>query len=312
VTYIPREWGEYKGGSQQSGLAFQDSAGTLRFFTNIRVEALAARVLKKSKPELAIRSLKTAVQDWNYVVEGMKTAEPLPEIYGRPDGLERISLGAIASVDLYRATGEQKYADEAFRLGALILASQEQKIQPWSIPMTGYFYTGPKRENLFHRFHIGQEQEPVIALAHLCETFPGNANWMKCYSAIVLHSKYYQQVAAKVDQPFNVLPAAVNKESEARLIPEGKDWTPLRAADRDSYVQQVYRGVPLGGEYYLRRFPVWFDFRGNSSVLLSEEKRFRRRTNTRRRRGARSGATTGAMAAGTKPFFGQRYVWGRL
>ena len=35
VTYIPREWGEYKGGSQQSGLAFQDSAGTLRFFTNI-------------------------------------------------------------------------------------------------------------------------------------------------------------------------------------------------------------------------------------------------------------------------------------
>lgn len=236
------------------------------------VEALAARVLKNSKPELAIRSLKTAEQDWNYAVEGMKTAEPLPEIYGRPDELERISFGAIASVDLYRATGEQKYADEAFRLGALILASQEQKIQPWSIPMTGYFYTGPKRENLFHRFHIGQEEEPVIALAHLCDTFPGNANWMKWYSAIVLHSKYYQQAAAKVDQPFNVLPAAVYKESEARLIPEGKDWTPLRAGDRDSYVQQVHRGVPLGGEYYLRRFPVWFDFRGNSSVLLSEAK----------------------------------------
>ena len=28
----------------------------------------------------------------------------------------------------------------------------------------------------------------------------------------------------------------------------------------------------MGGEYYLRRFPVWFDFRGNSSVLLSEAK----------------------------------------
>jgi Glycosyl hydrolase family 9/Cellulase N-terminal ig-like domain len=242
---------------------------------NFRVaaaEALAARVLKKSNPELAIRSLRTAEQDWNYAVEGMKTAEPLPEIYGRQDELERISFGAIASVDLYRATREQKYADEAFRLGELILASQEQKIQPWSIPMTGYFYTGPKRENLFHRFHIGQEEEPVIALAQLCETFPGSANWMKWYSAIVLHSKYYQQAAVKVDEPYNVLPAAVYKESEARLIPEGKDWTPLRAADRDSYVQQVHRGVPLGGEYYLRRFPVWFDFRGNSSVLLSEAK----------------------------------------
>ena len=28
----------------------------------------------------------------------------------------------------------------------------------------------------------------------------------------------------------------------------------------------------MGGEYYLRRFPVWFDFRGNSSVLLSQAK----------------------------------------
>jgi hypothetical protein len=36
LRYIPREWGEYQGGSQQSGLAFRDNAGTLRFFTNIR------------------------------------------------------------------------------------------------------------------------------------------------------------------------------------------------------------------------------------------------------------------------------------
>lgn len=35
VTYIPGEWGGYQGGAQQSGLAFQDSAGTLRCFTNI-------------------------------------------------------------------------------------------------------------------------------------------------------------------------------------------------------------------------------------------------------------------------------------
>jgi len=236
------------------------------------VEALAARVLKESDPELAIRSLRTAEQDWNYAVEGLKTAAPLPEVYGAQDDLERISFGAIASVDLYRATGEQRYADEAFKLGDLIVASQEQTLQPWSIPLTGYFYTSPKRENLFHRFHIGQEEQPVIALAHLCETFPSHENWMKWYAAIVLHSKYYQQVAAKVDQPYDVLPAAIYKESEARLLTQSKDWTPLRAADSAAYIEEVHRGVPLGGEYYLRRFPVWFDFRGNSSVLLSQTK----------------------------------------
>jgi Glycosyl hydrolase family 9/Cellulase N-terminal ig-like domain len=242
---------------------------------NFRVaalEALAARVLKESNPELAIRSLRTAEQDWTFAGEGLKTAPPLAEVYGAQDELERISFGAIASVDLYRATGEQRYADEAFRLGDLILASQEQTVQPWKIPLTGYFYTSPKRENLFHRFHIGQEEQPVVALAHLCETFPSHENWMKWYAAIVLHSKYYQQAAAKIDQPYDVLPAGIYKESEARLLPQSKDWTPLRAADRDSYLEQVHRGVALGGEYYLRRFPVWFDFRGNSSVLLSQTK----------------------------------------
>jgi hypothetical protein len=46
------------------------------------VEALAARVLKESDPELAIRSLRTAQQDWNFAVEGLETATPLPEVYG--------------------------------------------------------------------------------------------------------------------------------------------------------------------------------------------------------------------------------------
>ena len=236
------------------------------------VEALAARVLKDSDPELANRSLATAKDDWKYAVEGLKNAPPRPEVYGAQDELERISFGAIASVDLFRATGDKQYSDEAIALGALILQSQERRLQPWTVPLTGYFYSSPKRENLFHRFHIGQEEQPIVALAHLCEAFPDDKDWIKWYSAIVLHSKYYQQAVAQFDAPYDVLPAAIYRESEVRLIPETEKWRPLRAADRDSYLAQVRRGVPLGGDYYLRRFPVWFNFRGNSSVLLSEAK----------------------------------------
>jgi len=128
---------------------------------NFRVsgtEALAARVLKDSDPELANRSLAIAEEDWKYAIEGLETAPPIDEVYGAKDELERISFGVVASVELYRATGDQRYADEAVALGDLVLASQERKLQRWTIPLTGYFYTSPKRENLFHRFHIGQEQ----------------------------------------------------------------------------------------------------------------------------------------------------------
>ena len=120
------------------------------------VEALAARILKDSDPELANRSLVIAEEDWKYAVEGLKTAPPLAEVYGAQDELERISFGVVASVELYLATGDDRYAQEAIALGDQVLASQERTLQPWTIRLTGYFYTGPKRENLFHRFHIRQ------------------------------------------------------------------------------------------------------------------------------------------------------------
>ena len=236
------------------------------------VEALAARVLKQSDPELANRSLAIAQEDWKFAVEGLKTAPRLAEVYGAQDELEWLSFGVVASVELYQVTRDQRYADEAVTLGDLVLASQERKLHSWTIPLTGYFYTGPERENLFHRFHIGQEQEPIMALIRLCDAFPDHDKWMKWYSAVVLHSECYLKLASAVDEPYEVLPAAVYRESEARLIPESRDWTPLRAADRDAYLQEVRQGVPLGKGNYLRRFPVWFDFRGNSSVLLSQAK----------------------------------------
>jgi len=35
VSAVPQQWGQYKGGSAQSGLAFEDREGTIRFLTNL-------------------------------------------------------------------------------------------------------------------------------------------------------------------------------------------------------------------------------------------------------------------------------------
>ncbi len=236
------------------------------------VEALAASVLKDSDPELANKSLVVAKEDWKFAVEGLEKAKPLPELYGASDELERLSFGVVASVELFRATGDDIYAKEAVALGDEVLASQEREIQPWKIPLTGFFYTGPKREYLTHRFHVGQEQEPIIALTRLCDTFPDHEKWMKWYSAVALYSQYYLKPAAVVNEPFAVLPAAVYRESEVKLIPEDGKWRPMRVADRKTYTEEVKTGISLGGENYLRRFPVWFDYRGNNSIVLAEAK----------------------------------------
>jgi hypothetical protein len=35
VASVPKSWGTYRGSSAQSGLAFEDASGTIRFLTNI-------------------------------------------------------------------------------------------------------------------------------------------------------------------------------------------------------------------------------------------------------------------------------------
>ena len=95
---------------------------------------------------------------------------------------------------------------------------------------------------------------------------------MEWYSALVLYSDYYVKKVAAMDQPFGMLPAGIYQEGEEDSVKGEEGWTPLRAADRDSFLAQIKMGVPLGEKAYLRRFPVWFDFRGNFSVLLSQAK----------------------------------------
>ena len=46
VSYVPEEWGEFKGGNQQAGLTFQDRNGTLRFVTTLPCDATAVPSLE--------------------------------------------------------------------------------------------------------------------------------------------------------------------------------------------------------------------------------------------------------------------------
>jgi hypothetical protein len=52
-SYVPEEWGEYKGNSEHYGIVFQDSSGTLRFVTNVPCEAtpqIALEIRRGSPP----------------------------------------------------------------------------------------------------------------------------------------------------------------------------------------------------------------------------------------------------------------------
>jgi len=232
-------------------------------------EAIAYRVLRSRDPELAARALRIAEDDWTYAIDGVEGPSTWHTPAFAASTVELAGIGATASVELYQATKKQIYADKAFELARIIVASQEHGVVGRQFPLGGFFYTSPSHDTLFHQFHRGNDQAPIVALAQLVETFPDHADRPKWYSTLRSYAEY-QKKAATITAPYNVLPAYVYRlGDESKEVP---DSGALHMATRESYRAQVQSGVPMGDGWFLRAFPVWFARRGNYGVLLSQAK----------------------------------------
>jgi hypothetical protein len=231
--------------------------------------AIAYRVLKDTDPELAARSLRVAEDDWSHAIAGVEGPSTWHTPAFAATRMELAGIGVTASLELFRATGHRKYADKAVELARVIVDSQQKRPVGGTFPLAGFFYTGPDRDTLFHQFHRGNDQAPVVALAQLTETLPDHPDWMKWYSTVALHAEY-QKRTASTTAPYGVLPAYVYRlGDEAKEVP---DSGALHGGTREAYRAQVSAGMPMGDGWFLRAFPVWFARRGNYGILLSQAK----------------------------------------
>jgi hypothetical protein len=236
-------------------------------FTACASEAIAVRVLKESNPQLAAYSLKMAEADWAFACAEMASTNTVISTNlwrGTFDSdnveLELVSVGVLASVDLWEVTKDQRYADKAIGLAKTILACQERKRPNWDAPLYGFFYTGPDKERILHYCHRGREQGPILSLTRLCKALPNDPDWMNWYSAVALYSQYLKDVA-KYTEPYGVMPASIYQADEYRSVPESR---------RESFRNQVLKGIPLGQGHFLRLFPVWMDYRGHFGSILPQ------------------------------------------
>jgi len=229
-------------------------------------EAIAYRVLKESEPGLAARSLRTAEEDWSYAIDGVEDATTRHTPAFAATRLELAGVGVTASIELFRATGKRQYADKAVELARVIVESQQTRPVGRELPLRGFFYTGPDRDTIFHQFHRGNDQAPIVALAQLVEALPEHADRARWDATLALYAEYQKKTAATT-APYGVLPAYVYRLRDTVEVP---DSGAMHLATRDAYRSQVLAGMPMGDGWYLRAFPVWFARRGNYGILLSQ------------------------------------------
>ena len=273
--------------------------------------AIAARVLKDRDPALAARSLAIAEDDWEHAIVGIEGPSTWHTPAFAASRMELAAIGVTASLDLHRVTGRQRYLDKAVELARIIVASQQVARVGASLPLSGFFYTGPDRDTLFHQFHRAADQAPIAALAQLVEALPSHPDWMRWYATVARYADYQKRTAA-ITAPYEMLPAYVYRLADSVHVPPTGD---RYGGSPDAFAAQVRAGTPMGGGWYLRAHPVWYSRRGNYGVLLSQAKGLSTASRLRRDRAGLDLAHRQAQwIVGRNPFvqstmYGEGYDW---
>ena len=108
------------------------------------------------------------------------------------------------------------------------------------------------------------------AFRMLCITMPNHEKLKQWENAMKLYGEYLKKLMIFAS-PYKMLPAGVYHESEI----EDKDTFSILhllvdyEKQKEHYREQLRQGTHLGDGYYIRNFPVWFSFRGNTAIHLA-------------------------------------------
>lgn len=250
-------------------------------FSAAYAEALGADVLKKYDPDYANYALKIAREDFQLAlglwqrVEDAREKDVAEIMFTRCDKVDTqvCSNAVLAACMLYRLTQEELYREKAEFFAEIVMECQQQEETDWDIPMVGFFYQDRKRDLIWHHNHMSYAYNPDLAMRLLLETFPNAESWPRWYACLALSGEYYKRIMA-YSKPYGIVPAGVYHRDEATEL--GMKVVENHPAMDESiipgYASMVEQGIPLGKGYYLRVYPVWFSFRGNYNVMLSEGK----------------------------------------
>lgn len=241
-------------------------------------EALGAEAFAQTDPDYARFCAKIAADDYRLGKQKWESVDSGPRVYahakGQPfDNCDTIdpqvcSTGAIVAAKLFTLTGEGCYQQDAVRFTQRLLSCQQQEFAQETAPMVGFFWQDRDRDLAWHHYHLAYSQLPETALETMCRVFPEDSNYMDWYAALTMSASYYRKLHS-YSAPYGMIPAGLYHESEGQF-PQAKLQQYFEEDGREEYARMVRAGQPLGNGWYVRCFPVWFSYRGNYNVLLSQ------------------------------------------
>lgn len=238
------------------------------------IEAYAAYVFKSKDSALAYGCLKTAKEDYAFAEEdfeknGVCLTEMYEHTYNSGKSLYYAVMSHAASC-IYLAGGEEKYAHLAEKWADKLLECQETGS---GCSLAGFFYRDESKQEIVHFNHQSREHQFMQALTLIAKTQPENVRLPKWEAAMKSYGTYLKKLR-KYSEPYYMIPAGIHRldEPEKRKTFEHLHITVDYEAEKENYAKQLKEGIKIDEKHVIRHFPVWFSFRGNNAVLLSQAK----------------------------------------
>lgn len=236
------------------------------------VEAFAGTCFAGRDDELVWKCLDAAKADYAFALQRFAKVgveEIIKHEHASTASLSQYYAAALwAAAQLYTATKEDIYQTYAADFAQKLLSCQESGGS--NAPLTGFFYRDATHQTIVHFSHQARDHifaQALTAAATAMPNHPQKETWETGMRLFGQYLKDLQQYTA----PYGMLPAGLYHESELddleaflRVHPQVNFET-----ERPNYKAQLENAVNLGNGYYIKRFPVWFSFRGNSAIHLS-------------------------------------------
>ncbi len=236
------------------------------------IEAYAAKSLNERDFDMAWKCAEVAKDDFNFALERFnKIGIELPNMYEHTYNSSLSLYYAVivwSASNIYSATGEKFYAEQAGIFAGKLMACQDKGDA--GLPIKGFFYRDESKKAIVHFSHQSREYAFIQALEVLCTTQPENKNRSLWEESMLLYGQYLKDLM-KYPAPYGMLPAGIYSVEEAEDEETFKilHLNVKYEEERENYIEQVKKGVKIGENYYVKCFPVWFSFRGNTAVHLA-------------------------------------------
>ena len=240
-------------------------------------EAYAALTLKEEDPKTFDYLVKVAEEDFVFAMEEYQKngyagfIQPYEHTYNTSRSQFMATVSWAAS-QLYLLTGEKHYAEKAEEFIEYVLECQQTE-PIGEDKVTGFFWRDTTKKSIVHYIHQSRDQFYMMALESLCRTQPENINRSRWMDSMKIYGEYIKTIF-KHTYPYNMMPSGVyhiDEPSDTEAFYALHLFPPADAKER--YDTQIKKGVKLTDEFYIKRFPIWFNiFNGNNAIILSTAK----------------------------------------